>query len=181
MLSGRNIINYGKIVNDNSPLLLIHGQMSIWQDYALVIPELSKKWHIYAIDVYGHGKSSHEKDLYYIDTNGDDIIRFIDDVIGKTTVVAGHSNGAITAAYVAVYGGKNIAAVILEDPPIFSTEGEGWEESFAYLYTYKPLHDFDLSDHSQCWESYYLEHCLWGQFFYEKSNAWAGKVYTEIS
>ena len=164
-----NIINYGEVENDNPPLLLIHGQMSIWQDYAPVLPELSKKWHIYSIDVYGHGQSSHDKDLYYIDTNGDDIIRFIDEVIGRPTVVAGHSNGAITAAYVAAYGGENIAAVILEDPPIFSTEGEGWEESFAYLDTYKPLHDYDQSDRSQCWESYYLEHCLWGQLFMKKA------------
>ena len=37
--------------NGNPPLLLIHGQMSIWQDYALVLPELSKNWHIYAVDV----------------------------------------------------------------------------------------------------------------------------------
>ena len=164
-LPGGRVINYGEVENDKPPLLLIHGQMSIWQDYALVMPELSKNWHIYSIDVYGHGESSHDESLYYIDTNGDDIIRFIDEVIGKPTVVAGHSNGAITAAYVAAYGGKNIAGAVLEDPPIFSTEGEGWEESFAYLDTYKPLHDYDQSDKSQCWESYYLEHCLWGQLF----------------
>ena len=164
-IPGGRVINYGEVENDKPPLLLIHGQMSIWQDYALVMPELSKNWHIYSIDVYGHGESSHDESLYYIDTNGDDIIRFIDEVIGEPTVVAGHSNGAITAAYVAAYGGKNIAGAVLEDPPIFSTEGEGWEESFAFLDTYKPLHDYDQSDKSQCWESYYLEHCLWGQLF----------------
>ena len=61
--SGR-VINYGEVENDKPPLLLIHGQMSIWQDYALVMPELSEKWHIYAVDVYGHGGSSHDEDLY---------------------------------------------------------------------------------------------------------------------
>ena len=50
-LPGGSIINYGEIENDNPPLLLIHGQMSIWQDYAPVVPELSKNWHIYSIDV----------------------------------------------------------------------------------------------------------------------------------
>ena len=52
--SGR-IINYGEVKNDKPALLLIHGQMSIWQDYALVLPALSENWHIYAVDVYGHG------------------------------------------------------------------------------------------------------------------------------
>ena len=54
---------------------------------------------------------------------------------------------------------------MLEDPPVFSTQGEGWEESFAYLDTYKPLHDYNRSDRSECWEAYYLRHCYWGQLF----------------
>lgn len=118
--------------------------MGIWEDYALVMPELSKDWHIYAVDVYGHGESEHDESLYYLDVNGDDLIWFIDNVIGEPTVVSGHSNGAITAAYIAAYGGTNIAGAILEDPPIFSTEGEGWE-------------------------AYYLRHCYWGQLFMKGS------------
>lgn len=37
-----SIINYGEVENDKPPLLLIHGQMGIWEDYALVMPELGK-------------------------------------------------------------------------------------------------------------------------------------------
>lgn len=127
-LPNGNVINYGEVSNEKPALLLIHGQMSIWEDYALVLPELGKNWHIYAVDVYGHGESTHDESLYYLDVNGDDLVWFVDHVIGAPTVVAGHSNGAITAAYIAAYGGQNIAGVVLEDPPVFSTEGEGWEE-----------------------------------------------------
>lgn len=119
--------------------------------------------------MYGHGGSSHDEDLYYLDVNGDDIITFINEVIGEKTVVAGHSNGALTAAYIAAYGGENIAGAVLEDPPVFSVEGEGWENSFAYIDTYKPLHDYDLSDKSECWEAYYLRHCYWGQLYMKDS------------
>lgn len=164
-LPNGNVINYGEVENDKPALLLIHGQMSTWEDYALVLPELSQKWHVYAVDVYGHGESSHDDSLYYLDVNGDDLIWFIDNVIGEPTVISGHSNGAITAAYIAAYGGQNIAGVVLEDPPVFSTEGEGWEDSFAYLDTYKPLHDYNASDKSECWEAYYLRHCYWGQLY----------------
>ncbi len=143
-LPSGNVINYGEVKNDKPALLLIHGQMGIWKDYATVMPQLSKNWHIYAVDVYGHGESSHEEELYYLDVNGDDLIWFIDNVIGEPTVVAGHSNGAITAAYIAAYGGKNIAGAVLEDPPVFSTEGEGWE-------------------------AYYLSHCYWDQLFMKDS------------
>ena len=160
-----NIINYGEVKNDKPALLLIHGQMSMWEDYALVMPKLSENWHIYATDVYGHGQSSHNESLYYIDVNSNDIIWFINNIIGEPTVVAGHSNGALTAAYIAAYGGENIKGVVLEDPPVFSTEGENWEKSFAYLDTYKSVHEYNLSDKSECWESYYLRNCYWGQLF----------------
>ena len=151
-LPNGNVINYGEVSNEKPALLLIHGQMSIWEDYALVLPELSNNWHIYAIDVYGHGESTHNESLYYLDVNGDDLIWFVDHVIGEPTVVAGHSNGALTASYIAAYGGQNIAGAVLEDPPVFSTEGEGWEDSFAYLDTYKPLHDWNQSGKTECWE-----------------------------
>ena len=107
-LESGKVINYGEVANDKPALLLIHGQMSIWEDYALVLSELSKNWHIYAVDVYGHGESSHDESLYYLDVNGDDLIWFSDHVIGGSTVVSGHSNGAITAAYIAAYGGGKI-------------------------------------------------------------------------
>lgn len=164
-LPSGNVINYGEVENDKPALLLIHGQMGTWEDYAIVFPELSEKWHIYAVDIYGHGESTHDESLYYLDTNGDDLIWFIDNVIGEPTVVSGHSNGAITAAYIAAYGGENIAGAILEDPPIFSTQGENWEESFAYLDTYKNIHDYISLAKPECWEAYYLRRCYWGQLF----------------
>ncbi|MBO4360557.1 MAG: alpha/beta hydrolase, partial [Eubacteriaceae bacterium] len=36
LLPGGRVINYGEVENDNPALLLIHGQMSTWEDYALV-------------------------------------------------------------------------------------------------------------------------------------------------
>ena len=44
-LPNGNVINYGEVRNEKPALLLIHGQMGIWEDYALVMPELSKNWH----------------------------------------------------------------------------------------------------------------------------------------
>lgn len=168
-LPNGNVINYGEVENENPALLLIHGQMGAWEDYANIMPELSERWHIYAVDVYGHGESSHDESLYYIDVNGDDLIWFIQNVIGEKTVVCGHSNGALTAAYTAAYGGENIAGAVLEDPPVFSTEGEGWENSFAYLDTYKPLHDYNAAEQKECWPAYYLRNCYWGKLFMSDS------------
>lgn len=164
-LPGGQIINYGELEKDGPALLLIHGQMAAWEDYAKVIPDLYENWHIYAVDVYGHGESSHEEERYYLNTNGDDLIWFVNHVIKKETVVCGHSNGAILAGYIAAYGGGLIKGVVLEDPPVFSTQGEDWENSFAYLDTYQPLHQYISGEQTECWPAYYLRHCYWGQLF----------------
>ena len=84
VLPNGNIINYGEVANDKPALLMIHGQGGIWECYATLMPELSKNWHIFAVDVYGHGESSHDESLYYLNVNGDDLIWFIDNVIGES-------------------------------------------------------------------------------------------------
>lgn len=165
-LPNGNIINYGELSNENPALLLIHGQMVAWQDYTCVLRDLSKKWHVYAIDVYGHGKSSHDESLYYIDTNGNDLIWFIKNVIREKTLVCGHSNGALTAAYIASRCESQLIGVLLEDPPVFSTEGDDWEKSFAYMDSIKTIHEYDNSEY---WPVFYLRHCYWGKIFMEKS------------
>ncbi len=169
-LPNGRVINYGEVANSKPALLLIHGQGGAWEDYALLLQELSENWHIYAVDVYGHGQSSHNEDSYYIDENGNDLIWFIEHVIKDKVTVSGHSNGALTAAYIAAYGKEWVNSVLLEDPPVFSTEGEGWENSFSYLDTFKNIHDYELSDKSECWEAYYLRHCYWGELFMNGSN-----------
>ncbi|MDD6039388.1 MAG: alpha/beta hydrolase [bacterium] len=168
-LPNGHVMNYGELEGDGPTLLLIHGQMAAWENYSGVMGDLASKWHIYAIDLYGHGESSHEEELYYLDVNGDDIIWFINHVIKEETVVSGHSNGAITAGYVAAYGGDYIKGVILEDPPIFSTQGENWENSFAYLDTYRNVHNYLAEGNGECWPSYYLRNCYWGQLFMKDS------------
>ena len=156
-------INYAEGPNNGEAFLLIHGQTGAWESYTSVLPELSKNWHVFAVDCYGHGKSTHDASKYYIDKNGDDLIWFVDNIIGGKTIVSGHSSGGLIAAYVAAYGGDNITSAVLEDPPVFSTEPDYFPKSFAYIDTYKVMHEFDQSDKSECWEAYYLRRCYWGQ------------------
>ncbi len=97
--------------------------------------------------------------------NGDDLIWFADHAIKEETVVCGYSNGALTAAYMAAYGGDFIKGCVLEDPPVFSAQGENWENSFAYLDAYQPLHNYISEEQDECWPAYYLRHCYWGWLF----------------
>ena len=41
-LPSGSVINYGEVPSDKPALLLIHGQMGAWEDYADLLPELFK-------------------------------------------------------------------------------------------------------------------------------------------
>lgn len=168
-LSDGSVIHYAEGPNNGDALLLIHGQTGAWDDYARVLPELSKNWHVFAVDCYGHGKSSHNEEKYYLKANGDDLIWFVENVINDKVVVSGHSSGGLLASYIAAYGGSKIKGAVLEDPPVFSTEEDYFEKSFAYHDTYKNMHEYMTKDQTECWEAYYMRHCLWGQLYMASS------------
>ena len=164
-----SVINYAEGPDNGDALFLIHGQTGAWDDYVSVLPELSKNWHVFAVDCYGHGESTHEEGKYYIKENGDDFLWLVNNVIGEKTVVSGHSSGGLLAAYMAASGEENIVGAVLEDPPVFSTEKGNFETSFAYLDTYKNMHDYISNEQTECWEAYYMRHCLWGQLYMASS------------
>ena len=92
-----NIINYYEIDNENPPLLIIHAQGTNANSYKNVVSKLSKYYHLFLIDCYGHGKSTHNKELYNLETQGNDLIEFIKCVIKSKTSILGHSSGGLIA------------------------------------------------------------------------------------
>ena len=164
-IPGGGRIHYAEGPDSGPALLLIHGQTGCWEDYCTVLPRLSCRWHVFAVDCYGHGKSSHDPARYSMAANGDDLIWFVRHVISAPTVVSGHSSGGLLAAYVAARCGAPVVGALLEDPPVFSTEPDSFPRSFAFLDTYQPLHQYRLERPDVPWEVYYLRHCLWGKLF----------------
>lgn len=160
-----SIINYGEGKNNGHPLLLIHGQGGDWKVYLDSFLKLSKKYHIYAIDCYGHGKSSHNPENYNIVDNGDDIIWFIENVIKRETIISGHSSGGLLAIYVASKNNPLVSGVMLEDPPIFSTLKDYAPKTWAYLDSFKTINDYLTGSMDEPYDVYYLKNALWGQMF----------------
>ena len=54
--TGNVKLNFVVGSNNGPSLLLIPAQIGIWESYRKVLLPLSKIFHIYAIDVRGHGK-----------------------------------------------------------------------------------------------------------------------------
>ena len=164
VLPDGTVINYAE-GGSGRPLLLIHGQGVSWEDYMEVLPELSENYRVYAVDCHGHGKSSHMPAKYSAEAMGRDFAWFIDNVIGEKTAVSGHSSGGLLAAWLAANYPEKVEAVILEDPPFFSSEPGNAERSFAWNDTFRPSHDFISQDSEKDFALYYLENCMWIEYF----------------
>lgn len=161
-------INYAEGPDNGPALLLVHGQGMEWEDYASVLPELSKHFHVYAVDCFGHGESAHDPALYACSVNGDALIAFAGQVIGGDYLVSGHSSGGILAAYVAAHDAQHVTACVLEDPPLFRVTPEEVREgagAFAWYDGYTVAHAFLQQGDVKDYAAWYSAHSyLFGLF-----------------
>ncbi len=155
-LSDGNVINYAEGPNNGPKIVLLHGQNVDWKDYRAVLPELTKNFHVFAVDYYGHGKSSKNPNLYNIERIGSDMALFIEEKVGSNTIIAGHSSGALIAAYIAAEFPENCKALILEDGPFFATEKGRAESTFSYM-NFQIMHDYLVEKPSISYFEYSLE------------------------
>ena len=155
-LEDRTVINYGEGPDNGPALLLIHGQQVSWQDYANVLGTLSKKYHVFAVDCYGHCKSSKNIAKYSALANGQDVILFIKQVIKQPVLLSGHSSGGLLATWVAANEPDLVKGVLIEDAPFFSTESGRAQSTFAWL-GFKDMHDF-LTSGQKNYTRYFLDH-----------------------
>lgn len=104
-------------------LLLIPEQTGSWWAYEDAIGLLAENFHVFAVDLRGQGRSSWTPRRYSLDNFGNDLVRFIDLVIGRPVVVSGCSSGGVLAAWLSAYSKPGqIRAAICEDAPLFSSE-----------------------------------------------------------
>jgi len=128
-------LNYAEGPQNGPPLVLLHGVLRCWQDFTPVLASLASRWHVWAIDHRGHGKSQHVPNEYLVRDYARDAEAFIRDVVDEPVVIYGHSLGAMVAASVAASLPKLVRGVIMEDPP-FTTMGEAiTETSFFSLFS----------------------------------------------
>jgi pimeloyl-ACP methyl ester carboxylesterase len=117
-------MNYATVGDPSSPaLLLIPGQTESWWGYEAVMPLLAEHFQAFAVDLRGQGRSTRTPGRYTLDNLGNDLVRFIDLVIGRPTVVSGLSSGGVLSAWLSAYAKPGqVVAALYEDPPLFASE-----------------------------------------------------------
>jgi pimeloyl-ACP methyl ester carboxylesterase len=131
-------LNYAEGPESGPPILFLHGLTDRWQFFQPVIPSLTQRWHIYALDFRGHGTSSHKPPYRYVD-HINDTISFIEDVIGEPTTIYGTALGGMVSLMVAARIPDLVKAMVFGDANIkldkvrevmkdYHTFWSGWEK-----------------------------------------------------
>jgi pimeloyl-ACP methyl ester carboxylesterase len=117
-------MNYATTGDAGRPaLLLVPAQTESWWGYERAMGLLAEHFQVYAVDLRGQGRSTQTPGRYTLDNMGNDLVRFIDGVIGRPAIVSGNSSGGVLAAWLAAYAKPGqVRGAVCEDPPLFSSE-----------------------------------------------------------
>ena len=135
---GEVSLNYAEGPDNGPPILFLHGLTDRWQFFQPVMPSLTLRWHVYALDFRGHGASSHTPPYRYLD-HINDTIAFIENVIGESTHIYGTALGGMVSLIVAARRPDLVKTLVFGDANIklekvrgvmrdYHTFWSGWEK-----------------------------------------------------
>lgn len=116
--AGAVAINYAEGPEAGPPLVVLHGGSARWQYNRALLEDLAARWHVYAPDLRGHGRSGHTHGHYRIADYADDIVGFLRAVVGASAVLYGHSLGGTVAVLVAGRHPALVGSLIVGDAPL---------------------------------------------------------------
>lgn len=116
--AGNVSIHYAESPSDGPPLILLHGLARDWKSFSVLLPELSSRFHVYALDLRGHGGSSHVPSGYRIIDYAIDVSAFLKQIAPAGAAIFGHSLGGGAAMCVAANPECRVTALIVGDSVI---------------------------------------------------------------
>mgnify|MGYP000554323907 CR=1 FL=1 len=117
--TGEVTINYVEGPPSGPPLVLLHGLTGRWQAFLPVMPALMLRWHLYALDLRGHGLSGRVAGKYRFADYAQDVKAFLRSLVAEPAVLLGHSLGGMVAIQVGAELPEKVRALVLEDPPLY--------------------------------------------------------------
>jgi pimeloyl-ACP methyl ester carboxylesterase len=115
-------LHYAEGPASGPPVVLVPGQSMPLESYLKVMPRLRDAFHVFVMDVRGHGRSQHTPGDYSFTRCGKDLANFLEAVVQAPAFVAGNSSGGIIALWAGANAPRWVRGVMMEDPPLFTTE-----------------------------------------------------------
>jgi pimeloyl-ACP methyl ester carboxylesterase len=101
---------------EGPPLVLVHGTAADHGRWAPILPAFEQHFTICAVDRRGRGGSGDPEEVYAIEGEFEDISAVVDS-LGESTILLGHSYGALCALEAAPFT-TNVRKLVLYEPGI---------------------------------------------------------------
>jgi pimeloyl-ACP methyl ester carboxylesterase len=108
---------------------MLHGLSGISSGYDEVVDELGDDADVFRLDLRGHGRSDHAPGTYSVPFYSDDVIAFIDEVVGEPVVMVGHSLGGVITHHITATRPELVLSALCEDPPLYFCDQSLFEQS----------------------------------------------------
>ncbi len=110
--------------NGDYPLIFLHGLGGSGNNWLKLDPLLDPEFHLYFIDLPGHGKSDKIQTEYTVDMQSRNIMEFIDILKISNFSLAGNSYGGWISMYIAVHYREPDHLILIDSAGINRTVGE---------------------------------------------------------
>ena len=124
------------------PFVLLHGGGDRWQYLLPIIPSLAFRWHLYAFDLRGHGKSGRVPGAYRPEHYAADVVAWMDQHLAEPAILFGHSLGGWAALMAASQRADKVRALILGDPPLNIERFRAIEDSQERIAMWRTMQNF---------------------------------------
>ncbi len=103
----QNLITHYKTTGKGTPLVLLHGWGASLDSFNLILPELTKKYKVYALDLPGFGKTQLPLQAWSVGDYAKFVKEFLDKLKIRQATFLGHS-----------FGGRVLIKLVAREPEI---------------------------------------------------------------
>ena len=112
-------LNYAEGPASGPPVVFLHGIQGNWNSLMPLISMLGLRWHVFAVDFRGHGKSSWTTGNYKIEDYTEDIVAFLTEIVPEKPAIYGASLGGMVGIMVAALNPQITKALIVGDSLLY--------------------------------------------------------------
>jgi len=111
-----------------TPLILLHGAGGHIEAYSRNLAEHAKHFHVYAIDMIGHGFTDRPDIAYELDDFANHLRDFLDAIGARTAILSGESLGAMVSIRFTTRFPERVQKLVLNTGMMGSRDEKGREE-----------------------------------------------------